>query len=501
MRFRSTLPILLTAAYACIGCYESGTVQQPPQNTATGTSSEDFGAGHTAADDTNAAAPAGPNLLLISIDTLRADHLGCYGYDRPTSPTIDRLAAEGLVFADASTTSPWTLPSHASMLTGLYPRRHGLRLPVNTFPQARMAAHKSGVETRGYKVGQTTLAECLSAAGYATAAFVNFTLVSERYGFDRGFVRFRHIENDPSSPDPSAVAEKAVAWLKQPPDKPFFLFLHFYDVHSPYRSLPEYEARFFHEYDGFLYRTGRFHFPKIMSGEYVPGDADVQYLEDLYDAAIRQLDDGLADIVATLDETGLLDETLIVLTSDHGEQFMDHGSLSHGENHYQEVMRVPWIMRGPGIAAGRRIESMVSLIDLMPTVLDVLQVPSPPGLDGLNVAPTWQDPPGELVPRSIFAEAELSTDFQFKPGTFDVKKAVRDARFKLHHDASTNQRELYDLLADPGETSNLAETEKDVSDRLMRELEAFMSAPATSQPSAPLTSEQMRSLKSVGYVD
>jgi len=441
-----------------------------------------------------------PNLILISIDTLRADHLGCYNYPRPTSPTIDALASEGVVFDDASTTSPWTLPSHASMLTGLYPRRHGLRLPVNSMRKARQAAEALGVETRRYEVSQTTLAEHLGRAGYATAGFVNFTLVSERYGFDRGFHQFSHIENDSGSSKPSKIAQHAVRWLESPPSEPFFLFLHFYDVHSPYQSLPKYREEFVNDYDGPLGPSGFLHFKRILNGNYQPTDADVQYLEDIYDAGIRQLDDGLRRIVASLEKSGLMEDTLIVITSDHGEEFMEHGGVSHGADHYQEVMRIPWVMRGPDVPPGKRVQTMVSLVDLMPTVLGVLGIDLPGDLDGVDVGSTWRSD-AQPIERYLFAEAEMSAGFELDLEAVDVKKAVRNSRFKLHYNTAAQTKELYDLLSDPGETQNVADAGHRAGDQLMRRLEQFLTDPVTSQPVAPLSPEQRKSLKSVGYVD
>lgn len=442
-----------------------------------------------------------PNLILISVDTLRADRLGCYGYDRPTSPTIDQLAAEGVVFDDASTTSPWTLPSHASMLTGLYPRRHGMRLPVHTIGAARRAAKDQGLRTGNYEVSQTTLAQQLAAAGYTTAAFVNFDYVGERYGFDRGFQRFQLIENDAGNPDSSPVGPQAVDWLRKNTGQPFFLFLHFYDIHAPYASLPAYRDQFVHPYDGPVGPTAYVHMGQIIRGEYQPTDADVQFFNDIYDAGIRQFDDVVAKLVAALEQANLLDNTVIVLTADHGEQFMEHGNLSHGENHYQEVMRIPWIMRGPGLPPGKRVSGMVSLVDMVPTLSAIVGLSCPAGLDGIDVAAGWQDGNEALNERYLFAEADIADNLEFEPGTFDVKKAIRDGRYKLHYDTVTEDRELYDLDLDPGENNDLADAEVQIGDRLMERLDQFLSAPATSQSVAPLTAEQIRNLKSVGYLD
>lgn len=167
------------------------------------------------------------NLILISIDTLRADHLGCYGYDRPTSPEIDQFAAQGLLFEDCSAPSPWTLPSHASILTGLYPSRHTLNSPIKYLP-----AHV------------LTMAEVLKKQGFSTAAIVNSLNVSRKHGLDRGFDTFSYVEEFRDQMEPSLVENHAVEWLSKNAIEPFFLFLHYYDVHSDYVSLPEYEKMF-----------------------------------------------------------------------------------------------------------------------------------------------------------------------------------------------------------------------------------------------------------------
>ncbi len=174
-----------------------------------------------------------PNVVLISLDTLRADVLGCYGYERDTSPYIDALARSGALFENAIAPSPWTLPSHASLLTGLYPRRHGVRTTRSALAE-----------------GEATLAEMLRAEGYATAAITNSINLIQRYGYLRGFERFHYEEELLARAIPSDVIPLAISWLEEGLREPFFLFLHLYDLHSDYRSLARYEARFARPYDG-----------------------------------------------------------------------------------------------------------------------------------------------------------------------------------------------------------------------------------------------------------
>ena len=240
------------------------------------------------------------NVLLISIDTLRADHLTRYGYGRPTSPTADALARRGVRFEDCSAPSPWTPPSHASLMTGLYPGRCGL-------PVAALMPDDV-----------TTLAEALDGRGYQTAAVVNSIYVS-RNGFERGLQHFEYVQELLGEREPSDVTDKAIDWLTSAGRKPFFLFAHYYDVHSDYRSLPQYERQFTAaDYDGVVDgTTGQL--IKVQRGEMSLDRRDREQLLGLYDASVRQTDEQIARLIDTLRKRGLLERTLIVFTADHGE--------------------------------------------------------------------------------------------------------------------------------------------------------------------------------------
>jgi arylsulfatase A-like enzyme len=425
---------------------------------------------------TRTAAPQ--RVVLISIDTLRADHLGCYGYGRPTSPGIDALAREGILFEDVSAPSPWTLPSHASLLTGLYPSRHGLKAHDRYLPAT-----------------VPTLAALLGRAGFVTAGVVNSYNLGPRFGLDRGFQEFLYVEEAADQAEPSTrITEQAMAWLRQHRDHRLFLFVHYYDVHSDYRSRPRYEEQFVSPYRGvadgttaqlMAYREGRVR----LEGK------DAAHLIDLYDAGIRQMDDELQRLFAFLRDEKLLDGTLLILTSDHGEEFLERGGVLHGRTQFQEVMRVPLLMRGPGLPAGRRDPATTSLLDVMPTVLGLLRIERPPSLDGEDLAPSWQGEAGRLGGRYLFGEADHNNA---EP---DVTRAVRHRSFKLHFNRLTGQRELFDLARDPGERVDRTTSEPAVAADLKARLERFMQIRGEAAPPSRLTPEEIEKLRSLGYLN
>lgn len=300
--------------------------------------------------------PSGPPkpeiVILISIDTLRADHLGCYGYPRKTSPYLDRLASEGTLFEDAMTPAPWTLPAHASLLTGLYPSRHGVKGFGHYLPA---------------KID--TLAQLLHRQGYVTAAVVNSHLLTSRSGLDRGFREFVYLEEVVPQREPTkGIIDQATSWLGRFREQKLFLFVHTYDVHSDYKAEERYEREFVRPYVGRADGTSR-QLMAFREGKAALGRGDASHLIDLYDAGIRQTDDELLRLTDYLRASGLLERTLLVITSDHGEESFEHGGVLHGKTQYQEVVKVPLILRGPGIPKGRRVAAPVSLLDVMPTLL------------------------------------------------------------------------------------------------------------------------------------
>ncbi len=428
------------------------------------------------------------NAILISIDTLRPDHLGCYGYDRPTSPSLDRLASEGVLFENISSTAPWTLPAHASILTGRYPNRHGV-----TFYDTRLSDDIP------------TLAEHLGGNGFKTAAIVNSYDLSQRYGLARGFEHFEYVRELTRSAKPSGVENRALGWIAKQTHEPFFLFVHYYDVHSDYVSEPHYERQFVRTEErvanGETVQLRRFCEGKLKLSEH-----DAEHLRDLYDAGIRQLDEGIDRLVEALRSRGLLDTTLIVITSDHGEEFLEHGSVLHGRTQFDEVIRVPLIVRGPGIPAGRRISEIGSLVDLAPTLFAALGVSPPAGMDGIDLSPLWRAAASEASERLVFSEADHGSEVRdnkwaarFKSHR-DSTRAVRNARFKLHHDRVSGTWRLYDLQGDPGELRDVSDAQPAVARALRESLEDYMAVGVSGKTIEELTPEEIEHLRSLGYL-
>ncbi|HUG53349.1 MAG TPA: sulfatase, partial [Vicinamibacteria bacterium] len=291
-------------------------------------------------------------VLLVSLDTVRRDHVGAYGYARPTTPRLDALAREGVLFEDAVSVSSWTLPSHVSMLTGVDPGRHG------------------GVDMRhGFNRAVPTLPGLLRSAGFATRAVTSHLYVSEVYGLDEGFDHLDFRQDRKAT----EVADRGIALLDRFGDRPFFVFLHLYDPHWHYDPPAWARDIFESSYAGGL--TGVWQdFSKHDRASL--SAADLAHLLALYDGEIRYADTELGRVLDHLQGRGLDRSTLVVVTSDHGEEFLDHGSWEHQKTLYEEVARVPLVMRAPGTAP-RREGSQVSLLDIPSTVMAWLGLPPP----------------------------------------------------------------------------------------------------------------------------
>ena len=422
------------------------------------------------------------NVILISIDTLRAYHLSCYGYQRPTSPILDKFASQGLLFEDVSTTCPWTLPAHASLLTGLDPRRNGVR--------ARTDRLRDGV---------LTLAEVLREHDFITSGIVNSHWLSKTNGLDHGFEEFLYVKEYADRTKPTRVEDEARNWLSKRRDKKFFLFLHYYDVHSDYHSLPHYEKQFVRPYNGIVdgstsqlldFRYGRIP---------MPNQADTEHLIDLYDAGVRQMDDGMERLFALLEEKNLLDNTLIIVTSDHGEEFMEHGGVLHSRTFFQETLHVPLIMRGPNLPQGQRIKGIASLIDVMPTLLAMLGISPPPGLDGIDLQSLWQRNNAGSPKRLLFGEADWNNIVDNKT-VDDIKRFIRQDHYKLHFNRVTGKLELYDLVNNPEENIDVSSKHTPLVKLMRSRLRDFLRISRTGRTVDPLSPKEVELLKSLGYL-
>ena len=304
-----------------------------------------------------------PNVLLVVIDTLRADHLHLYGYPRRTSDHIDALGATGWVFERHIASSGQTVPSTLSLLLSMHPAEHGfLHLGYGHFAKNRPR----------YREGLLFLAEVFAAAGYRTGGFVGNPFLQRENGFAQGFERF--VYSDASG---EMLTKESLVWLSErdPGSRPFFAYLHYFDVHSPYDPPGEYHDRFERPADGrYVHRNG----PAPETNE-----ADLLASVALYDGEIAYVDDQIGGLLAALERMGERENTMIVVTSDHGEEFLDHGGLGHGTSVYGELVWVPLIVAGPGITgSGRRITHLTRHLDLAPTLLALAGIPSPSSFRG-----------------------------------------------------------------------------------------------------------------------
>ncbi len=326
--------------------------------------------GRDAAKEAAARAPVS-NVILISIDSLRADRLGCYGNAHGTSPMIDRLAHEGARFTNAMSTSSWTLPAHMSMLTGRDVLSHGVIADTDQLPDA-----------------VPTLAETLRKGGVTTGGIASTPLLAGHYGFQRGFDRydetiFTSPKYDVLRDEPaSATTDLAMKWLRDAGGKRFFLFVHYWDVHYDYLPPPPYDTMFDPDYRGSITGANFFGNPAVRRG--MP-QRDLDHLLALYDGEVRWVDDHIARLIAVVEELGIAEHTAIIVTADHGDEFFEHGFKGHGRTLYREVVQVPLIARVPGVKPETVVEAPVSLVDLAPTVLSVMGIREPPGMDGSDL--------------------------------------------------------------------------------------------------------------------
>ena len=446
-----------------------------------------------------------PNLLLLSIDTLRADHVSCYGYPRPTTPSLDLLARNGLRLDRARAVAPWTLPSFASMLTGLYPTRHGAGAtgPVRNLSEQTPTVMAPGI---------VTLAQALRDAGYRTGAVTSNPYL--RLGPLRGFedALCKAVRAD-------RIGALARAWLRRHRrDRPWALWVHFNDPHEPtlaadaqLHALGVDDSLIQHPERRALQRWG-----DESRGSYLgrrTSEEDAAELLDvkiaLYDATIRQVDAEIGRILEQLQRSDQLRDTLVVVVSDHGEEFLDHveegrhlahdprgvWGIGHGHTFYEELLRVPWILMGPGVPAGRVIEEDVSLLDFMPTVLGLLGVAAPEGLDG-------RDRRAWIADHQRRPLAHAAENLAYGPDWI----AWVDGRHELVTDRSGEVQLLYDLERDPYQLHDLAAGvdtlafAADLRDSLAAWNTRMRDRAPAGSTEGDLDPEMLKGLKSLGYV-
>jgi choline-sulfatase len=397
-----------------------------------------------------------PNVLFITIDTLRADHLGCYGYAGAQTPRVDALARSGLRFETATTVVPLTLPAHSSLMTGTFPAWHGVR------------------DNGGFYLGddQVTLAEVLRAQGYRTGGFVGAFVLDRRWGIAQGFDRYFDDFDldkfaDAASMDviqrPGAqVVDQALPWLRAEPERPFFAWVHLYDPHAPYEAPEPFHSRF----------------PPTAIGA--------------YDAEIASADFQVGRLLDALSADGRLAETLVIVVGDHGEMLGEHGEQTHGFFIYEPATHIPMIMAGPGLPA-RAVPDQVRLVDVMPTALRLLGVEPPKSVQGVSLLPLAR---GERM--SLIAHSE-SWYPRYHYGWSELR-AVQDGRFKY---VRAPRAELYDLEHDPSEAKDRSGDDparQDALARALEEMEAKAKSAAAAPGPRPVDPETEERLAALGYV-
>jgi arylsulfatase A-like enzyme/Flp pilus assembly protein TadD len=395
-----------------------------------------------------------PNVVLITIDTLRADHLGCYGYQQIKTPNIDGLAADGTRFARAFTPVPVTLPSHTAMLTGTYPMLSGM----HDFSGNILSPQ------------QPTLATVLKQSGYVTGAVVASAVLDARFGLNQGFdfyydhfdfSRLEEANLDAMERPGNLVADQVLEWLGKNSSKKFFVWMHLYDPHYPYHP-PEPYSR--------------------------------QYADRPYDGEIAFADEQVGRLLRFLKEKGLYQNTVIVLSGDHGESLGEHGEKTHGFFIYNATMHVPLLMHLPGNPGGRVVDDTVSLVDLMPTVLAALGLDAPSQVQGHSLLPLLA---GEKTghERAVYGET-------FLPRIHFNWSELRGAENAKYHFIDAPRPELYDVAKDPGEVRNLFADKKAVAEEMRAQLTSLIRDNSAGKEMAVKTGLDpalMERLKALGY--
>ena len=472
---------------------------------------------HVIGDLEPAAASHGPNIVLITMDTVRADHLSLYGYDRDTTPGLRNLAETATIYNRAIASGPWTLPSHASMFTGMYSSTHG--------------AH--GYRDRPgppLSLDFDTLAEVLAGAGLATIGVVsNLVLLTHSHQLNQGFEYWDERRPTPLTPAPprTFTLQKAthtlISHVLPPPairvefrdaktvsnaaltilerlrvqQSRFFLFVNYMDAHWPYIPPPPYDTMFPTKDETFTDSQYYALSADTMKLERTPSIRERLHLLSQYDGGIAYIDAQIARLVTRLKEMTLFDNSLIIITSDHGEAFGERNLLGHASSVYQDQIHIPLLIKFPYQHAGRVVEEFVSVVDLMPTVLEMLNIPAPDGVQGKSLLT-----PGDLSSRIVITQ---SFPLHFRKGQHPRLDSVHHAVFldsmKLI-ESTTGKREFYDLSNDPNESSDLYDPANKQATMLKKKLDSWLSTSERrkTKGAVKLDKQTLDRLRSLGYI-
>ncbi len=424
-------------------------------------------------------------VLLVVVDTLRADRLDCYGGALGLTPNIDAIAAEGVLFRNAYSHAPWTLPSFASLLSSTYPAQHKAGGRIGGFNRLRP-------ETE-------TVGKSFQRAGFKTASVVNVDFAAATFGMDNGFdvVDAMRNENNHVARIAAGTTDTALAWLDRMKGRPFFLLVHYFDPHLVYEPPAQFRERFARGED----RTGE----KPLFGEareilaFRQGMLEldrpmIERLEALHNGEVAYTDHEVGRLIRGLDERGLREKTVVAITADHGEEFFDHGGFEHGHTLYNELIHVPLLIRAPGsVPAGSEVVAVVRHIDLAPTLCALTGVDGAASFEGLDLSPLW-DRHAPRQDRPVFAEGYFwGPDRHYCRLAGDYKTIIYEA---------SKQIEIYNIKTDPAERHNLAPAQPALRKSLVADLYLALTGMSIDEGDplpAHLTPEQVERLRAIGY--
>lgn len=425
------------------------------------------------------------NVLVLSIDTLRSDALGCYGSDGGHTPNIDRLAEKGMLFRNAIAPMATTFPSHSSMFTGLYPRVHGVRWNGNSLGEEHL-----------------TLAEILDAKGYDTGAFVSYKAMVSRGGLDQGFdvvsdeVFDKTVDRIRSGEEVNRLAFEYLDGLEG--DASSFLWLHYFEPHSPY-PLTDYAQERMGDMEGPYADGATIEEFYALNKKTEQTEENLASIQALYDGRVRDADRLVGELIAGLEERGLLEDTILVVVGDHGQLLGEHGRVGHGAILWQDALDVPFLIVDPRSGTVGEVETRVGVVDLMPTVLEMLDLHGFEGMQGRSLAAAVAGE--ELTDEVYFAEVRIADPRQERPEGQKDAVAVFHEHFKFSLDGG--QETLFDLHNDQGESTPLDLGEQAKLVQWMRPLAQFhteLSEEALTAGAA-LSPEMLAELAALGYVD
>ena len=420
-----------------------------------------------------------PNIILITLDTTRADRLGCYGYRRQTSPNIDKLAEESVLYTRAIAPSSWTLPSHASLFTGKFTSSHGARYdpegPLLLTDAISGPESWDAYRARGLAQNEVTLAEVLKETGYTTAAVVGGPWMKRIFGLNKGFDYYNDSQiGTVNGRLASQVTTSALNWLERRREKKFFLFLNYFDPHGPYSPPEGFALRFLPKGTNF---TGR--------------EPTLEEINALYDAEILYMDHYIGRFLQKLKVENLYNDTLIIVTSDHGELFGEHGKFGHGHYLYQEELHVPLFIKYPaGEVSPKRTDLRAQLTDILPMIYERVGITIPGNIQGTSPSQIKHPIIAETYPLPLIS----------KDGSW---QSIFEGDFKFIWN-SKNQHMLFNLKDDPEENVNIIVQDSKRTERMWAQMEQYLAKlpkPGLALPAGEPDDQTKEALKSLGYVN